>query len=234
MFLTYEPDGTWYVVSKTYHEDGTVSITRNGAEPWAWGTYSLDGSTLTYSTDPEAGDCPDTRGSYDLAFIDADTVKYEVIEDDCSGRKREFVREPHERADVAAIEGSDSAAPQSPATAGAGPTTEDAERLVDTWKVGTGGYLTWEPDGTWYVDETPQGRVDPWAWGTYTFDGSTVTMDESPDATECPNSQGTYTVAWIDADTLRMELIDEDCDTRRYGQHAAMKHVRVTEQSSEG
>ncbi len=138
---------------------------------------------------------------------------------------------------------SEPAATQAAATKAASPIVVDAEQLNGTWFVGGPMFLTYVPDGTWYVvsktyheDGTvsiTRNGAEPWAWGTYTFDGSTVTMNESPDATECPNSHGAYTVDWIDADTLRMVLIDENCDTRRYDQHAAMKHARVTEQSSE-
>ena len=228
-FQTWEPDGTFYSATKKYYDDGSWYVAGDKVDPFAWGTYTLDGSTLTMVEAPDSPSCPDTTATYEVTFDESGSLLLELREDVCAGRVAALAGVPHVKVEALSSEGSESTTPEATATQGAGPTTEDAWKPVDTWKVGTVGYLTWEPDGTWYVDQTPQGRVDPWAWGTYAFDGSTVIMDESPDATECPNSRGTYTVAWSDADTLRMDLIDENCDTRRYGQHAAMKHVRVTE-----
>ena len=112
---------------------------------------------------------------------------------------------------------------------GAGPTTDDAKKLVGTWQVGFGDFHTWRPDGTWYVEYEPGPPVDPWDYGTYTFDGTTLAFDEPSDPRECPNTHGTYTVTFVDADTVRMELIEDDCDTRAFGAFAGLKWTRVAE-----
>lgn len=88
-----------------------------------------------------------------------------------------------------------------------------AERLYGTWHgEAVGSYHTWEPDGTWHVTETLDGA--PYDLGTYTIEGSIVTLDTDPDAPFCPLTEGSYEVTFIDADTIRWELIDDECPAR--------------------
>lgn len=100
-FQTLGRDGTFYVVSKTYLEDGTVAVTREGAEPYDWGTYTFDGSRVTLDgTADEAALCPNTRGVYTVTFVDVDTLRYELIQDDCSSRRKGIVAKQHTRVEV--------------------------------------------------------------------------------------------------------------------------------------
>ena len=90
---------------------------------------------------------------------------------------------------------------------------DPAERLHGTWNVNQfGSYHTWEPDGTWYVTTGPEG--DPYDFGTYTIDGSILTLDTDRDSPECPATSGSYEVTFVDADTISWELIDDECASR--------------------
>jgi len=90
---------------------------------------------------------------------------------------------------------------------------DSAERLYGTWDVNAvGSYHTWEPDGTWYVAGATGG--DPYDFGTYTIEGSIVTVDTDPDALECAQTTGSYEVKFIDADTISWELIEDECTVR--------------------
>jgi hypothetical protein len=99
-------------------------------------------------------------------------------------------------------------------TAPSAEVTEDpAERLYGTWDVSAvRSYHTWEPDGTWYVAAATGG--DPYDFGTYTVDGSIVTLNTEADSPECPGTTGNWEVTFIDADTISWEVIDDECASR--------------------
>ena len=91
---------------------------------------------------------------------------------------------------------------------------DGAEQLYGTWYADwEDAYHTWEPDGSWYV---VAGAVegDPYDTGTYTFDGSIVTLDTDDDARTCPQMAGSYEVTFSDPDTMSPELIDDECPSR--------------------
>jgi hypothetical protein len=91
---------------------------------------------------------------------------------------------------------------------------DPAERLYGTWDVNAvGSHHTFEPDGTWYVVVAATGG-DPYDFGTYTIEGSIVTLDTDTDAFECAQTTGSYEVTFVDADTISWELIDDDCAIR--------------------
>ena len=85
---TFEPDGTWYVTSAT------------GGDPYDFGTYASEGSIVTLFTDADSPECPQTTGSYEATFIDADTVRWELIEDECAIRGVNVPRVPWERVEA--------------------------------------------------------------------------------------------------------------------------------------
>jgi hypothetical protein len=70
---TFESDGSYFNVDK-YSASG---------DPLETGTYTFDGSILTYDTDDEADDCAQKTGSYEVTFSDPDTVSLELIDDEC-------------------------------------------------------------------------------------------------------------------------------------------------------
>jgi len=98
-------------------------------------------------------------------------------------------------------------------TASTSEVAEDpAERLYGTWDVNAvGSYHTFEPDRTWHVAIA---TGDPYDFGTYTIEGSIVTFDTDPEASECPQTTGSYEVTFIDADTISWELIEDECTIR--------------------
>ena len=89
-----------------------------------------------------------------------------------------------------------------------------AEQLHGTWYAEwERAYHTWEPDGSWYVVAgTVEG--DPYDTGTYTVDGSIVTVDTDDDARTCPQTTGRYEVTFVDSDTMVVELIEDECLSR--------------------
>ena len=90
---------------------------------------------------------------------------------------------------------------------------DPAERLYGTWDVNAvGSYHTWVPDGTWYVATSIGGA--PYDFGTYTVEGSILTLVGDPDAPECPETTGSYEVTFVDADTISWELIEDECGIR--------------------
>ena len=82
---TWEPDGTWYVTFA------------GGGAPYDFGTYTVEGSIVTFDTDPDSPECPQTTGSYEVTFIDADTTSWELIDDECIIRGVNVPRAPWER-----------------------------------------------------------------------------------------------------------------------------------------
>ena len=100
--------------------------------------------------------------------------------------------------------------------------TVDSGQLVGTWSVG-GQTFTWGPDGTYDSDL-------PSETGTYAFDSSVVTMETDPDVVnECAGTTAQYSVTFVDADTLRMDVIDDPCQMRKNSVFGELQWTRVTE-----
>ena len=122
------------------------------------------------------------------------------------------------------------------------PTAVGLEELVGTWLASGSGYLTWDPDGTWYGSAkvyfedgswaVAGDKIDPTAWGSYTFDGSVLTFDNA-DESICGGKQGSYSVTFIDADTVTLERMEEECISR-FNMVTAKPLERVEQVSSEG
>ena len=71
---TFESDGSWYVATSV------------SGDPYDTGTYTFDGSIVTYDTDEDSPSCPQTTGSYEVTFSDPDTMSVELIDDECLSR----------------------------------------------------------------------------------------------------------------------------------------------------
>ena len=137
---------------------------------------------------------------------------------------------------------SESVSVEATTTMAASPTVDEVAALVGTWVASGSGYWTLDPDGTWY--STPKvyfedgswavagDKIDPPAWGTYTFDGSTLAFDNADEAF-CGGAQGSYAVSFIDADTVTLERIEEEC-IGRSDIVTAKPLERTEELSSEG
>ncbi|MBG7605873.1 MAG: hypothetical protein IZT58_14805 [Actinobacteria bacterium] len=89
---------------------------------------------------------------------------------------------------------------------------DPAEQLHGDWRTGEGLPLLFEPDGTWSVaDGVGQ---EPFDTGTFTFDGSTLTVDTDESSESCAGQTGTYEVAFIDPAMVALEPIEEECGAR--------------------
>ena len=77
---TFESDET-FAAGTAYSASG---------DPGALGTYTFDGSILTFDTNNEAeegtGVCNLTIGSYEVTFSDSDTMSWALIDDECATR----------------------------------------------------------------------------------------------------------------------------------------------------
>ena len=84
MLLAFHGDGT-YSVGVTAPED----VSEASAE---WGTWSLEGDSLTLIPDAESPFCAEVAGSYTVELIDDGTRLEAAVEDDeCSARREDFV-----------------------------------------------------------------------------------------------------------------------------------------------
>ena len=92
--------------------------------------------------------------------------------------------------------------------------TNPEERLYGDWRTGLEGLaLTFEADGSWTVAEGDD--QEPFDTGTFTFDGTTLTVDTDEGATGCQAGEtGTYEVSFVDDDTVELALVDDECGQR--------------------
>ena len=108
--------------------------------------------------------------------------------------------------------GSDSDDTTSESTPTAAPATAEpdpAEQLHGDWRTGKGLLLLFEPDGTWSVADAV--GLDPFDTGTFTFDGSTLTVVAHTNTVGCAGLTGTYEAAFIDPAVVALEPIEEEC-----------------------
>jgi len=96
--------GTWvtdlYGVIEVFNEDGTYGVGHTvdlasgdnvSQAELGFGTWSIDGSVLTRSMDPEAPYCPGMVGTYETEFSDdGDRVALTVVSDDCPTQRQDF------------------------------------------------------------------------------------------------------------------------------------------------
>ena len=56
-----------------------------------WGTWSTDGDTLSFTTDPTSSTCADMVGTYAVDVVDdGDTLDVTVLDDECATRRVDF------------------------------------------------------------------------------------------------------------------------------------------------
>lgn len=72
-YNTFESDGSWHVATVV------------GGDPYDTGTYTFDGSIVTFDTEDSAY-CPQMSASYGVTFSDPDTMSLELIDDECLTR----------------------------------------------------------------------------------------------------------------------------------------------------
>ena len=96
--------GTWktdlYGMVEVFNEDGTYSVGHTvdlasgedvSQAEIAFGIWSIDGSVLTRSADPESPNCAGLVGTYEIEFFDdGDRVTVRVVSDDCPPQREDF------------------------------------------------------------------------------------------------------------------------------------------------
>ena len=96
--------GTWETdllgVIEVFNEDGTYGVGHNvdlasgddvSQAELGFGTWSIDGSVLTRSMDPESPNCPGMMGTYEIEISDdGDRVAVTVVSDDCPTQRKDF------------------------------------------------------------------------------------------------------------------------------------------------
>ena len=89
---------------------------------------------------------------------------------------------------------------------------DPAAELYGEWATGYGNRWNYKEDGTWTF--TFSDRGDPSAWGTYTFDGQTLsyTAEKSNDCGD--GSTGIYSISFPDSETMVLALTDDACAPR--------------------
>lgn len=94
-------------------------------------------------------------------------------------------------------------------------TDDPAEQLYGTWLWERyGAYENYSEDGTWRMKFDPNfvdGALDSVDWGTYTFDGETLTMHNA-EGSYCPGATIVSTVEFSeDGQELRGTFVEDSC-----------------------
>jgi hypothetical protein len=96
--------GTWVTdlwgAIEVFNEDGTYGVGHTvdlasgddvSQAELGFGTWSIDGSILTRSSDPESPYCGGMEGTYEIEFLDdGDRVAVTVVSDDCPTQRKDF------------------------------------------------------------------------------------------------------------------------------------------------
>lgn len=105
----------------------------------------------------------------------------------------------------------------------------NAQAHLGTWKwqgQGPDGSTAWssvtfKSDGTYDLDIGMNGTIE--ANGTYTMEGGVFTISDTSEPV-CDGKPGTYTVK-IEGNTLKGELVEDDCAARKEAMTQAMIKV---------
>ncbi len=90
---------------------------------------------------------------------------------------------------------------------------DPAAQLYGQWAIAGGVYMTYERDGSWGISYQPGG--DPFAGGTFTFDGEVLTYTDIETGSNCPGSEtGVYEVEFTAEGDLQLSLVEDDCSVR--------------------
>ena len=78
-----------------FHSDGTFSVGFTVPEDVAeaeteWGTWSLDGDSLTMTPDAGSPNCAQIPGTYTVEIVDSGDLTATVVDDECDVRRSDF------------------------------------------------------------------------------------------------------------------------------------------------
>ena len=77
--LTFEADGSWTVAEG------------DDQDPFDTGTFTFDGTTLMVDTNEGAEGCQAGQtGTYEVSFVDDETVELALVDDECGARGSDF------------------------------------------------------------------------------------------------------------------------------------------------
>ncbi len=83
----------------SYKDDGTWTFTlAGGADPAAWGTYTFDGTQLSYTAEKSYSCGDGSTAVYDISFTDSDTMVLGLVDDECAPRAGDATGGPFVRA----------------------------------------------------------------------------------------------------------------------------------------
>ena len=90
--------------------------------------------------------------------------------------------------------------------------SDTSEQIEGVWEdMVTSAYIEYDEEGQYQVDFTPR-FGDPFEWGTYTFDGETLTQSTASEAPSCPDTSVTWTVVFSeDGDQTAWTLVEDSC-----------------------
>lgn len=88
--------------------------------------------------------------------------------------------------------------------------SDTSEQIEGVWNdTVTGTYIEYDEEGQYQVDFTPR-FGDPFEWGTYTFDGETLTASST--SPHCADTAVTWTVVFSDdGDQTDWTLVEDSC-----------------------
>lgn len=95
--------------------------------------------------------------------------------------------------------------------------TSVQDMYVGTWKTGNGFFSIHGADGTWKVGYTLESaESSPFTWGTYTFDGATMTSVTDPESAGCAGVTAVFEVAFEEGgDLVTLTPTDDPCASVR-------------------
>ena len=91
---------------------------------------------------------------------------------------------------------------------------DPAADLYGEWRTNPGSIMSFLEDGSFNTVYAPWGP-EPFGWGTYTFDGQTLTLVTTGGDRGCPEGQtGIYEARFTDDNSLSLSLVEEECGAR--------------------
>ena len=91
--------------------------------------------------------------------------------------------------------------------------SSESEDLYGVWITpGNSIYLSLNEDDSWGI--AYHEGIDPFDWGTFTFDGELLTFSTDPDNVTCPDKPGTYDTAFTAEGDLELNVVEDLCRER--------------------
>jgi len=90
--------------------------------------------------------------------------------------------------------------------------SESSEQIRGRWFDSTAGvYLEFDADGE-YMVAVNSDLAEPFEWGSYTFDGGSLTQDTASDSPVCPSTSVTWTVILSDdSEQADLTFVEDSC-----------------------